>query len=264
LDEEVGSTCFFKNRPYRTVRAVLCYKGGVERLQKILAQANIASRRHAEELILAGHVKVNGVVIRELGTKADPKKDRIEYDGKLIVFATPIIYAFNKPVGVTSTVSDRHADKTIADFFPKRTRVYPVGRLDKMSKGLMLVTNDGNLAQELTHPSFEHEKEYEVTIKDKGRRPDATVERVIDKFTKSYMLDGHATIPMKVANRKLAADHKWDVNLILREGRNRQIRKVALLIGFDVLALKRVRIGKLELGTLEPGKYKIVSRQDIL
>lgn len=236
----------------------------MERLQKVLAQADIASRRKAEELIVKGKIKVNGRVVTELGTKVDPDRDVIEYNDKRIRFAAKIIYAFHKPVGVTSTVSDKRAEKTIVDFFPRATRVYPVGRLDKMSKGLMLVTNDGALAQELMHPSFEHEKEYQVTLKDKGRRADEVVSRLIDKFTKSYDLEGYKTTPMKIVAKTLGTDHKWEVDLVLKEGRNRQIRKIADIIGLQVLALKRVRIGKLKLGDLPAGRYKVISRQDIL
>lgn len=235
-----------------------------ERLQKVLAAADIASRRKAEELILAGKVKVNGRIVNELGVKVDPDKDQIEFDGRRIRFADPVIYAFHKPVGVTSTVSDRHAEKTVVDFFKKGTRVYPVGRLDKMSKGLMLVTNDGDLAQELTHPKYDHEKEYEVTIKDKGRRDVELVERVIDKFAKSYEINGYRTRPMKVNGKKSLRLGVWEIRLALKEGRNRQIRRVAAKLGFDVLSLKRTRIGKLELGELAPGRYRLISRADII
>ncbi len=227
-----------------------------ERLQKILAQAGVASRRKAEELIFKGLVKVNGRVVTTLGSKCDVSKDKVEYNGKLISLGEPVIYAFYKPAGVTSTMSDPHAKKTIADFFKGR-RVYPVGRLDKYSEGLMLVTNDGDLALTLTHPRYEHEKEYEVLLQGKN---DDNIPKLEQRFT----IDGYRTQPMKLLEVKQKKEHQWLVGLVLKEGRKRQIRKVAEKLGYQVIDLKRVRIGKLKLGGLEPGRWREVRRQDII
>lgn len=227
-----------------------------ERLQKILAEAGIASRRKAEELILDGRVKVNGKVVAELGVKADPDHDKIEFNGKLIHKAEPVIYAFYKPAGVTSTMSDPNAKKTIADYF-KGKRVYPVGRLDKYSEGLILVTNEGDLALELTHPRYEHEKEYEVIIRGKS-------DHNIIKFAKRFMLDGYQTQPMRLLHSKQIKPDQWIIQLILKEGRKRQIRKIAEKLGYQVIDLKRTRMGKLKLGDLQPGEWREVKRSDII
>lgn len=227
-----------------------------ERLQKVLAQAGITSRRKAEELIAKGLVKVNGKVVTTLGSKVDPAQDKIEYEGQLIKKEEPVIYAFYKPAGVTSTMSDPYAKKTIADYF-KGKRVYPVGRLDKYSEGLMLVTNDGDLALELTHPRYEHEKEYEVLLQGK-------VEDNIPKFEQRFKIDGYRTQPMKLLGADQVRGKQWLVRLVLKEGRKRQIRKIAERLGYQVIDLKRVRMGKLRLGDLQPGRWREVGRRDIL
>jgi 23S rRNA pseudouridine2605 synthase len=227
-----------------------------ERLQKILAEAGVASRRAAERLILDGRVKVNGTVVSVLGAKADIATDKIECDGRLLTRAPQVIYAFYKPAGVTSTMSDPNAKKTISDYF-KGKRVYPVGRLDKYSEGLLLVTNDGALALELTHPRYEHEKEYEVIIRGKS-------DHNIVKFSKRFVLDGYQTRPMRLLHHKQIKPDQWLVQLVLKEGRKRQIRKIAEKIGYQVIDLKRVRMGKLKLGDLAPGEWRQVSRSDII
>ncbi|MFH0905417.1 MAG: pseudouridine synthase [bacterium] len=228
-----------------------------ERLQKFLARAGVASRRKAEQLILDGRVKVNGVVVRRLGSLIDPRRDRVEYHGRAVQVAEPAIYAFNKPVGVTSTVSDSHAKKTIADFFPKENRVYPVGRLDKNSDGLILVTNDGELANLLTHPRYQHEKEYEVIV------AGSSADKIIG-FKKSYRTDGSLTQPMRVVGQRILARGRWLVRLVLKEGKKRQIREVAERLGYKVVRLTRVRIGKLRLGKLAPGEWREVQRDNII
>jgi 23S rRNA pseudouridine2605 synthase len=227
-----------------------------ERLQKILAQAGIASRRKAEELITKGLVTVNGQVVTQLGTKVDLATDHIEYNGRPIQLAQPIIYAFYKPAGVTSTMSDPHAQKTIADYF-KRQRVYPVGRLDKYSEGLMIVTNDGDLALELTHPRYDHEKEYEVILRGKAATD-------LNRLEQRFVLDGYRTKPMKLIRTQQIKADQWLVQLVLKEGRKRQIRKIAEKIGYQVIDLKRIRIGKLKLGSLTPGQWREVKRDDII
>jgi len=221
-----------------------------------LASAGIASRRKADELIAAGLVSVNGKVAKELGTTVDPEIDTIKFRGKAIKPESEVIYAFNKPVGVTSTVSDIHAEKTIADFFPKDIRVYPVGRLDKDSCGLILVTNDGELANKLTHPRYEHEKEYEVVIKGD--------EKKIAQIANPVKLDGSLIQPIKVKILEKLTGNRYLVSLTLKEGRKRQIRRIAEMLHLQIQELKRTRIGKLRLRDLAPGQYQEVSRANIL
>ena len=229
------------------------------RLNKYLAGAGIASRRKADELIQEGKVKINGKIITDLGVQIDPDKDKVEYQGKILQPATPLLFMFNKPRGVTSTMADAHAEKTIADYFKDVGRVYPVGRLDKDSEGLMLITNDGDLANQLTHPRYEHEKEYEVTIK-AGSSSDGD----ITKFSQSFKIDGARIKPMRVKIIKKITPNRWLISLILQEGRKRQIRRVAEILGYKVIQLKRVRIGKLKLDELPVGKYRRVSADEII
>jgi len=227
-----------------------------ERLNKFLSQAGISSRRKADELIAAGLVSVNGKVAKELGTTIDPVIDTVKFRGKIIKPEGEVIYAFNKPIGVTSTLSDEHAEKTIADFFPKDIRVYPVGRLDKDSCGLILVTNNGELANKLTHPRYEHEKEYEVIIKGD--------ERKIQQFTKPVKLDGSLTQPVKVKIIEKLTGNRYVVLLILKEGRKRQIRRIAEMLHLHIEELKRIRIGKLKLRDLPAGQYIPVNASDVI
>ena len=225
------------------------------RLQKFLAEGGVASRRKAEELIRLGRVMVNGKLVTQMGVLVDPAKDSIRVDGKPIAAKPKVIYAFYKPVGVTSTVADANASKTIADFFPKE-RVYPVGRLDKISEGLMVITNDGELANLLAHPRFEHEKEYEVILADGSQN--------IAKFGGRFKVNGEQLQPMRVSHIKSIGKDQWRINLTLKEGKKRQIREVARQLGYSVVRLKRVRIGKLKLATLKPGRWRVISRQDIV
>ncbi len=225
------------------------------RLQKFLASCGIASRRKAEELILAGKVTVNGRVVDKLGSQVEPA-DIVMFNGKELKAAEPVIFAFYKPVGVTSTTSDPHATRTIETYF-KGLKVFPVGRLDKYSEGLMLVTNDGELAYELTHPKFEHEKEYEIEII--GRRPGG-----IAGFKNRFVIDGYKTQPMQLVKSVEVSSTKWHLTLVLKEGRKRQIRMVAEKLGYSVNKLKRTRIGKLTLGTLKPGEYKPIQKSMVI
>lgn len=223
-----------------------------------MAECGIASRRGADDLIIRGKIKVNGKVVANLGVRIDPAKDKIKYQGKSLRPEAKLIFAFYKPKGVTSTVSDEHADETISDFFPKSLgRLYPVGRLDKDSEGLMIVSNDGELANKLTHPRYEHEKEYEVIIE--GDDPSN-----VKKFVNRFKLDGYLTLPMQLSKFKKLKPKIWQMNLTLKEGRKRQIRIIADILGYQVIQLKRIRIGKLKLSDLSSGKYQAISEKDIL
>lgn len=226
----------------------------LERLQKILSARGIASRRKAEEYILAGLVKVNGKVA-ELGQKADPEVDTIEVDGKVMEERAEMqYYVLYKPVGVESTnVPGTPQAPTVRDILPPNLRgtLYPVGRLDKDSEGLLLLTNDGPLAYRLTHPKFEHEKEYEVTLKDEIK------EGALDKIRHGVMLDGSKTKPAAI--RRLG---KNVIRISLTEGRYRQIRRMCSKVGSEVVKLVRVRITTLTDPALAPGKLRPLTAQE--
>lgn len=226
------------------------------RLNKFLAQGGVASRRHADELILAGRVCVNGIQVKKMGVGVDLSKDRVTLDGKIVKKEPGIIYAVYKPRGVVSTVADKHASQTIVGILPKGKRVYPVGRLDKESEGLILVTNDGELANQLMHPRFEHAKEYEVMV-----TGDRAAVRALERVKQ---INGSKIEPFTMSAPKAVGNSSWLVNLTLKEGKKRQIREMARAVGLKVMRLKRVRIGKLRLGKLVPGKWKIVTEADII
>ncbi|MBI2356111.1 MAG: rRNA pseudouridine synthase [Candidatus Doudnabacteria bacterium] len=226
-----------------------------ERLQKFLSSAGVASRRAAEKLITSGKVKVNGAVITKLGTKVDPEIDQVSVNGKKIQSTQKLIYlALNKPKRYMTTRSDPERRRTIYDLLPPdlKNKVWPVGRLDFNTEGLLLFTNDGELTQKLTHPSSEHEKEYEVTL-DKELS-----EGKMEKIRNGMILDGKKTAP------SLIRTNGTTVYLTIHEGWKRQIRRMFSLLGFTVRNLKRIRVGKLRLGDLELGKYRLVNLKDII
>ncbi len=221
-----------------------------ERLQKVLAHAGIASRRGAEALILEGRVKVNGEVVKELGTKADPSHDVIQVDGRPVGKPeAPVYVALNKPRGVLSSARDTRGRTTVVDLVRHRARLYPVGRLDLDSEGLILLTNDGALALRLAHPRYEHEKEYRVLVEG---RPD---EEALRRLREGIGLEGGRTRPARVWRERETAEGTW-LRMVLREGRKRQIRRMIEVVGQRVLRLIRVRMGPIELGDLQPGAYR--------
>ncbi|NCN07376.1 rRNA pseudouridine synthase [Candidatus Falkowbacteria bacterium] len=222
------------------------------RLQKFLADAGVASRRKAEELILAGRIKVNGQVVKELGTKVDEVEDKIEYNGNIVSVTVDKVYiALNKPIGYISSATSSQG-KSVLDLVDVGYRIYPVGRLDKDSSGLILLTNDGDFTNKLTHAKYGCEKEYEVVI-DKSFLD-------IDKkaFESGMKLAGYKLQPVQIT---LIKDNL--VRLVLKEGINRQIRKMMGKRGYSVISLKRIRIGKLKLANLELGKWKKINNQDV-
>ncbi|MFO3795933.1 MAG: pseudouridine synthase [Anaerolineales bacterium] len=229
-----------------------------ERLQKILSQAGVASRRAAEEMIRAGRVRVNGQVAI-LGQKADPERDTITVDGQRIRLAPKVYLALYKPRKVLSTLEAEPGDqrRTLQDILPIPERVYPVGRLDYESEGLMLMTNDGDLAQRLTHPSYGHAKIYRVLV---ARRPD---EEQLEALRHGVVLsDGHRTLPAEVRMESPAGKGAW-LRIALREGRKRQIREMCTRIGLPVVRLIRIAIGPLHLGSLKPGEWRYLSTEEI-
>ena len=223
------------------------------RLQKYLADCGIASRRKAEQLITSGVITVNGEVITKLGTKVDPATDKVLVNGKPAKLEEKKIYIkLNKPRGVISSCY-QSGETTILDLVKDIPyRLYPVGRLDKNSEGLIILTNDGELANQLMHPRFGHEKEYEVVAKN----PLTAVE--LKAMARGIMIEGHKTLPAKVFIKD-----PQRFNIILKEGKKRQIRQMVEAIGNRVASLKRIRINNIKLGTLKPGEYALLKENEI-
>lgn len=230
----------------------------MERLQKVLAGAGIASRRHCEELILAGKIKVNGVVVRTLGSKVDPEKDKIEVEGKLLITEAPKIYIIlNKPAGYVTTAYDPQGRPTVLDLVRDAgARVYPVGRLDFDTEGLLLLTNDGELTYALTHPKHEVGKTYLALVQGV---PGADK---LKRFQKGLRLADGRTAPAKVKLMKTVRNNAW-LEITIHEGRNRQIRRMCETIGHPVLRLKRIKLGLLTLEKLEEGKYRRLTKDEV-
>jgi 23S rRNA pseudouridine2605 synthase len=229
-----------------------------DRLQKILARAGIGSRRDCDALIEQGRVTVNGQVATP-GTKADPRKDTILMDGRRIAAPEPLKYiAFHKPRGIISAVESPDPRPTVLDLVPSDTRLFPVGRLDTESEGLILLTNDGDLANRITHPRYGIEKEYKALV---AGRPD---DRQLEAWRRGVVLeDGHRTLPAKVRVEEHYGDNTW-LRIIMHEGRKRQIREIGEQIGLPVLRLVRVRIGPLQLGNLKLRQYRELSVGEII
>ena len=228
-----------------------------ERLQKILAHRGIASRRACEEIIAAGRVRVNGVVVTELGAKADPDRDAITVDGaKAEKQGKPIIVALNKPKGFISTVSDPHAEKTIMELVRiEGRRLYPVGRLDKESRGLILLTDDGELANRLLHPSFDAEKVYEV------RARGSLDQKSFEKMGSGVLLAEGRTAPAKVEEVRIDGE-KSAFRIVIKEGKKRQIRMMVRALGGRVYDLRRVEFAGIKLGTLQEGYWRELTRAE--
>lgn len=230
-----------------------------ERLQKILAQAGYGSRRACEDFITAGRVRVNGQ-LASLGGKADPRVDKITVDGKPIAAPEQLTYiALYKPRNILSAVEKERGDdrKTVRDLVDAPGHLYPVGRLDFESEGLVLMTNDGDLTNRLTHPRFGHEKEYRVLL---ARRPDA---EQLEAWTRGVVLeDGYKTQPANVRFESPQGKGAW-VRVTMGEGRKRQIRETCKQLGLPVVRILRVRIGELRLGNLKPGQWRALTSHEV-
>jgi len=228
-----------------------------ERLQKILARAGFGSRRANEDLIRAGRVKVNGKVV-ELGSKADPEKDEITVDGATIPKSeTPIYIALYKPRMMLSDSDPKDPRKMVRDIVEVPGHLFVVGRLDFESEGLILLTNDGELTNRLTHPRYGHEKEYRVLV---AVRPD---EKQIEAWRRGVVLeDGYKTAPAQVEYRDIVGKGQW-LKIVMKEGRKRQIREIGQRIGLPIVKLIRIRIGSLSLGELKPGEWRYLTAQEI-
>ena len=221
------------------------------RLQKFLSRAGICSRRKGEEYIKAGWVKVNGRVVTELGIKVDPERDAVEVDKDAIRTDTkPTYIALNKPRGYVSSCHQQD-EKIVLDLLDISERVYPVGRLDKDSTGLLLLTNDGHLHHRLSHPSFNHEKEYAVTV----ARP--LPEGALRKLAKGLPMMGTRTRPARV--KRISARR---FRIVLQEGKNRQIRRMVRKVGGEVTHLKRIRVASIKLGNLPSGNWRYLTNTE--
>jgi 23S rRNA pseudouridine2605 synthase len=239
----------------------------LERLQKIIAHAGFASRREAEAMIREGRVTVNGRVVTELGSKADPERDHIKVDGKLITRAETHRYILlYKPKEVMTTVDDPQGRKTVIDLIKGvRERIYPVGRLDFHSEGLILLTNDGDLAFKVSHPKHGSVKTYHVKVRG------VPEERLIDKLQRGITIDGKRTLPCEIVRMKTTgrstgrgADegNSW-FEVRLREGRTQQIRKMFQVVGHPVSKLRRVAIGPLSDPSLAPGDWRELTPREV-
>jgi 23S rRNA pseudouridine2605 synthase len=228
-----------------------------ERLQKILASAGLGSRRSCEELIRSGRATVNGRPVA-LGTRADPARDVIRVDGERVRSAeAPVYIALHKPAGVLTSLKSQGGMATVRDLVDLPQRVYPVGRLDADSEGLVLLTNDGEAAHHLTHPRFGHDREYRVLL---DRAPDR---EQIEAWRAGVVLpDGAKTRGAEVWLQKAEGRGAW-MGVILREGRKRQIRETARTLGLRVRRLVRVRIDGLRLGSLAPGEWRLLSGDEV-
>lgn len=227
------------------------------RLQKYMAENGIASRRKSEELIAAGKVRVNGR-IAAIGDKVDPKHDKVTVSGKRVVKVKKNVYIMlHKPRGFITTMHDEMDRKCVAELIADvPERVYPVGRLDRESEGLLLLTNDGEFANALTHPSKHVPKTYRVTV-----RPDVTKEQLA-AFENGIEIDGRITLPAEV--RVLdKQEGRVVLEVVIYEGRNRQIRKMCEALGLEVARLKRTKVGSLKLGMLKQGEYRYLSDDEI-
>ncbi len=228
-----------------------------QRLQKIIAEMGMASRRKAEELIIEGRVTVNGKVA-VIGMKADPSRDHVKVDGKLLTMPEKkVYYVFNKPRGVVTSLGDPEGRPSVQDFLRGiRERVYPVGRLDYDSEGLLILTNDGDLAHGVLHPSKKIPKTYLVKIKGTLEAED------LDRLRKGIRLDRAVTAPAKVKLLRKTDQNSW-IEMVIYEGKKRQIRRMLEKVGHPVIRLMRIRINGIEMGDVKPGMIRRMLPEEI-
>ena len=227
-----------------------------ERLQKYIARCGVTSRRKAEELILQGHVKVNGLLVNELGSKVDPKKDTVTvFDKKIYINDEHIYIKLYKPEGYVTTVKDQFNRKTVLDLINTNERIYPIGRLDYNTSGLLLLTDDGDLAYRLTHPKYQIYKTYEAVVKGNISRDS------INKLKNGVLIDDYKTAPAKV--ELLSQNTVSTVQISIHEGRNRQVRKMFDSVGHPVIKLKRISFGNINLDGLNLGQWKYLTDDEI-
>jgi 23S rRNA pseudouridine2605 synthase len=228
-----------------------------ERLQKYIARCGTASRRKAEELILQGRVKVNGKVVKELGSKIIPGKDMVTVGDKRIYEKEKHIYIkLHKPEGYVTTVKDQFNRRTVIDLINIKERIFPIGRLDYNTSGLLLLTDDGDLANKLMHPKYLIYKTYEAEII--GRISNDS----LNALRTGVLIDGYKTAPARV-NLLKEAQNTSHVQISIHEGKNRQVRKMFQAVGHKVIKLKRISFGNIELGNLKPGEWKYLTDAEI-
>ncbi len=227
-----------------------------DRLQKVLAAAGLGSRRECEELILAGRVEVDRQTVTELGTRVDPQEQAIRVDGQPIKLTRRLYYAVHKPPGLLSTNRDPSGRPRVIDLIGGEQRLYAVGRLDKSSEGLIIVTNDGDLADRLTHPRYGVEKTYAVQVA--GRLEPAMLEKLKQGV---HLAEGLA----RVRRVRIKSHHKQStiLEIVLDEGRNREIRRLLASLGHKVQRLRRIAVGPVRLGELAPGEYRPLTRDEV-
>ncbi len=229
----------------------------VERIQKLIAKSGVASRRAAEEMITAGRVRVNGRIIRELGSKADLRKDKIEVDGRRLVRDSPTYVLLHKPREVVTTLTDPEGRATVADLVKDvGVRVVPVGRLDYHTQGALLLTNDGDLAHALLHPSKRVPRTYSVKLR--GR----TTPEILDRWRKGIRLADGMTAPAEVSMISPGDNATW-IQITIREGRNRQIHRMVEATGHQVSRLKRTSFAGLTVEDLPPGQWRFLTDREI-
>ncbi|MGX7364192.1 pseudouridine synthase [Aerococcus suis] len=230
----------------------------MDRLQKVIAHAGVASRRDAEKMIVDGRVAVNGEIVTELGTKVSTN-DHVEVDKVPIYKEEPVYYLFYKPTGVITAVSDDRGRKVVTDYFPEvEQRIYPIGRLDYNTSGLLLLTNDGEFANSLMHPRYELNKTYSAKVNGIPSKSD------MNKLANGIVIDGKKTARANARIKEIDKDkQKAIVELTIHEGRNRQVRKMLEAINCPVDKLKRERYGFLDLGNLQPGESRPLLKKEV-
>lgn len=235
----------------------------LERLHKVLAQAGVSSRRRAEELILSGRVKVNGHLVDTLGAKVNPENDAIEVDGRRIRVESKTYLILNKPRGYISDRDETGENKSALDLVPHGERLYAAGRLDLDSEGLLLITNDGDLTFRLTHPRFEHQKEYLALVA--GKPDESTLKKLVHGVPykgERLRADRAAHAGRKQPYGEAGRDEAW-LRLLLHEGKKRQIRHMCAALGHPVVRLIRTRIGPIELEGLKTGQWRKLTQREI-
>lgn len=233
----------------------------LERLQKFLANQGVASRRKAEDYILQGKVKVNGKIVTELGTKIDPKKDRIEFEGKVVNKDIKKVYILlNKPIDYVTTVKDQFSRNAVVDLVKNAgENLLPVGRLDMYTSGALILTNDGDFIYHVTHPKHEVEKTYTVTLRGKVTNDD------IESLRKGVIIDGeYLTKPAKVRILKIDEEKNLSrLEITIHEGKNRQVRKMCEAVGKKVVALHRSKIGNIDVKDLKIGSWRYLTKKEV-
>lgn len=250
---------FRKKSPRRNAESQAGDDADGTRLQKVMAAAGIGSRRHCEEMILAGRVEVDGKAVKKLGTKVDPGTQQIRVDGELIKTArTPVYYLVNKPDGVVCTNYDPSGRTRVIDLvpFPDGEHLYTVGRLDLSSEGLILVTNDGELANRLTHPRYGVEKTYLALVA--GKIPPEAIEKLRNGV---HLAEGVARCTAVYVKKMLPQSTLLEI--VLSEGKNREIRRILAKVGHKVLTLKRIAVGDVKLRDLKPGEFRKPTRDEL-